>query len=242
MKYTIISLNDDRIFYKNMIRKRVQYEEIIMPGFDARSLSRESILGFLESRGLEWRGWDNAKRGEIGVWLSNFDRWELASTMDEPLIVFEDDAMPSPAFNIYMDEILEDLPEDYDFISLWIPDNQKNDYLYDIDFNENGEHIWTTRPWRTNETSKYRLNDSNRVALAFQGYGMVSLMYSPKGAAKLVDLAREVGVTGPVDCWLFQQAHKGLLEGYSCHPHFAHVVRYDNWGNASHAQHTEKAK
>jgi hypothetical protein len=140
-----------------------------------------------------------------------------------------------------MEEIVQDLPEDFDFISLWVPDNQKNDYLYDIDFDMNGRHIWTERPWRTNETSKYRLNDSNRVALAFQGYGMVSLMYSPKGAAKLVKQAQETGLTGPVDCWIFQQAHKGLLEGYSCHPHFAHVVRYDNWEGPSHVQNTEQA-
>ncbi len=237
MKYTIISLNDDRIFYKDMIRKRVKYEEILLPAVNGNIIDVQKEL---DNRGLSGP-WDNAKRGEVGVWLSNFDRWEMAAVMDTPLIVFEDDAMPSTSFNMYMDDIMEDLPDNWDFISLWIPDNQKNDYLYDIEFDEYGQHVWTNRPWRSNETSKYRVGDSNRVALAFQGYGMVSLMYSPKGAAKLVDQARETGLTGPVDCWIFQQAHKGLLEGYSCHPHFAHVVRYDNWGNVSHVQHTERA-
>lgn len=238
MKYTIITLNDDRAFYKDMIRERVKYDEIFLPAVDGKSVD---LTEEVRKRSLSVRGWDNAKQGELGVWLSNYDRWVVASGMEEPLIVFEDDAMPSPAFNMYMDDILEDLPSDYDFISLWIPDNQKNDYLYDIDFDHEGKHVWTNRPWRTNETSKYRLNDSNRVALAFQGYGMVSLMYSPKGAAKLLRLVHETGVTGPVDCWIFQQTHIGAVEGYSCHPHFAHVVRYDNWGGVSHVQHTEKA-
>ena len=239
MKYTIITLNDDRAFYKNLIRTRVRYDEIEMPAVDGRAADIDQEL---ELRDLKWVGWENAKRGEMGVWLSNFDRWKLAAGMDEPLIVFEDDAMPHPGFNIYMDEIMEHLPSDWDFISLWVPDNQKQDYLYDIEFNENGEHIWTSRPWRTNETSKYRVANSNRVALAFQGYGMVSLMYSPTGANKLVHLARQTGLTGPVDCWIFQQAHTGRVQGYSCHPHFAHVVRYDNWEGISHAQHTEKVK
>jgi GR25 family glycosyltransferase involved in LPS biosynthesis len=195
----------------------------------------------LEKRSLFIDGWTNAKQGEVGVWLSNYDRWKLASMLDEPLIVFEDDAMPHPGFNLYMDDIFRDLPPDWDFMSLWIPDNQKIDYLYDIAFDDQGKHIFLNRPWKTNETSLYRVDNSNTVALAFQGYGMVSLMYSPTGANKLLHLSRETGLTGPVDCWLFQQAHRGLVQGYSCHPHFAHVVRYDNWEGISHVQQTDKA-
>lgn len=242
MKFTIITLNDDRAFYKNLIRTRVKLEEILVPAVDARDLTLRGIDDALASRGLSLHGWPNAKRGELGVWFSNFDRWKLAAGMDEPLIVFEDDAMPSPAFNIYLHELMEDLPEDFDFCALWVPDNQKQDYFYDIDFDDEGKHIWTQRPWRDNETSKYRVGNSNRVALAFQGYGMVSLMYSPKGAAKLVERARETGLTGPVDCWIFQQAHIGQVQGYSCHPHFTHVVRYDNWEGISHVQQTERAQ
>jgi hypothetical protein len=238
LKYTIISLNDDRKFYKDLIRERVKYEEVEMAAVDGR---RIELLPEVRKRGLDVVGWGNAKLGEIGVWLSNFDRWELAAGMDEPLIVFEDDAMPSPAFNIYMEELMQDVPDDWDFVSLWIPDNQKRDFYYDIDFDEQGRHIWTTRPWRTDENSVYRLGDSRRVAVAYQGYGMVSLMYSPQGAAKLVDLARETGLTGPVDCWIFEQVHRGKVRGYACHPQFSHVVRYDNWEGTSHVQQTEKA-
>lgn len=239
MKYTIITLNDDRKFYTDMIRDRVKYEEILLPAVDGRVVDIKKEL-FI--RQLEWTGWENAKRGELGVWLSNFDRWEYAANMDEPLIVFEDDAMPSPAFNLYVDGLLEDIPDDWDFVSLWIPDNQKHDYLYDIDFDENGVHVWANRPWRNNENSIYRVEGSDRVALAYQGYGMVSLMYSPRGAAKLVELARQTGLSGPVDCWIFQQAHRGAAKGYACHPNYSHVVRYDNWEGISHVQQTEKAK
>lgn len=237
MKYTIISLNDERAFYKKLIRERVKYKEIEMPAVDGRAVD---IGVELEKRSLFVDGWPNAKQGEIGVWLSNFDRWKLATKLDEPLIVFEDDAMPHPGFNLYMEDIFADLPLDWDFFSLWVPDNQKNDYLYDIDFDENGRHVFATRPLRTNETSKYRVDNSNKVAFAYQGYGMVSLMYSPTGANKLLHLARQTGLTGPVDCWLFEQAHRGLVQGYTCHPHFAHVVRYDNWEGVSHVQLTER--
>lgn len=238
MKYTIISLNDDRSFYKELIRKRVKYEEVSLPAVDGRVVD---INKELERRSLFINGWTNAKKGEVGVWLSNYDRWKYAKHMDEPFLVFEDDAMPNVAFNMYMDDIFKDLPDDWDFFALWVPDNQKRDYLYDIDFDEHGNHIWNDRGFKDNETSNYRVENSNVVSLAYQGYGMVSLMYSPSGAAKLVELALRTGLTGPVDCWIFQQAHRGLVKGYTCHPHFTHLVRYDNWEGVSHVQHTEKA-
>lgn len=238
MKFTIISLNDDRALYKKLIRDRVKYEEIQMPAVDGRvvDISKE-----LERRSLFVEGWGNAKRGEIGVWLSNYDRWKLASSLDEPLIVFEDDAIPYEDFDSRVGKVMAELPSEWDFLSLWVPDNQRNDYLYDIDFDENGVHIWNNRPWRSNDTSKYRVNNSDIISLAYQGYGMVSLMYSPAGASKLLRLAHETGLTGPVDCWLFEQAHRGAVDGYTLHPYQTKVVGYDNWNGISHAQHTEKA-
>jgi GR25 family glycosyltransferase involved in LPS biosynthesis len=236
MKYTIISLNDERKPYKDYIRRIVDGEEIEMPAVNGMTadLSTEA-----HNRGLSPSFWGNAKLGEIGVWLSNFDRWQLASGLDEPLIVFEDDAIPDAFFNDKLNELIGELPDDWDFVALWVPDNQRQDFLYDVKYNENGHPAFNG--YVTPDKSVYRIPGASYAALVYQGYGMVSLMYSPSGGRKLVDLARTRGIDTTVDCWIFEEAHKGNLNGYAPRPEQASIVHYD-WKAASHVQLTDRIK
>lgn len=233
MKYTIISINEDRAAYKENIRKQAKFDEVLLPAVNGNEVD---VFAALEERGLRHYGWDNAKVGELGVWMSNFDRWKWAADNDETLIVLEDDAVPAPHFTPSSEAIVDALPEDWDFVSLWVPENQKVDYSYDFVYNEHGDPVITgVLPY--NE-SKYRYNFI--VGRAYQGYGMVALAYSPRGGRKLVSLAQEHGVYMPVDCWIFQQAHRGNLNGFAPTPPFANLVGYD-WVAPSHVQQTERA-
>lgn len=233
MKYTIITLNDDRALYKENIRKRVKFDEVELPAVNGSFVDLDFEMS---SRGLH-SPWGNAKKGEIGVWLSNFDRWQWAAENDETLIVFEDDAIPAPHFTHSAQAILDELPDDWDFLSLWVPDNQKVDYQYDLVYNHIGDPIiYGRKPYHESLFAHSIL-----TAHVYQGYGMVALAYSPVGGRKLVSLARQTGACTPVDCWIYQQAHLEKLNGFAPTPPFANLVGYD-WLAPSHVQQTDKAQ
>lgn len=234
MRYSIISINDDRAEYKKVIRDRVPFEEVFVPAFNAY---QESPTIGLSHRNLVLRGWGNAKKGEVGVWISNYDNWKFVSESDEPLIVFEDDAIPNEYFKWKFTAAVRELPDDWDFMALWVPDNQRLDYLYDVQYNENGHprHSGVLPP----SESKFRIEGNEIVSRVYQGYGMVALMYSPLGGKKLIDLAHSRGLDTPVDCWLYEEAHKGNLNGYAPKPDFADLVGYD-WSTPTHVQNTER--
>lgn len=236
MKYTIISLNDDRLVYKQAIRERVDGEEIELPAVDGNAIDVQKEL---DNRGIPLHGnlWGNPRRGEIGVWLSNYDRWEIAAGLNEPLMVFEDDAIVNEQFNERIAEALTQLPDDWDFMSLWVPENQLIDYQYKFVYMREMRHIYGTVP---KEHSRFR-TEHLKLARAYQGYGMVALMYSPKGGARLAQLAREQGLTGPVDCWIYERSQMGYVQGYAPHPDFADIVTYD-WSAVSHIHLTERVE
>lgn len=236
LKYTIISLNDDRKHYKDNIRKNVVFEEMHVPAYNA---NEHHPFEGIALRGLNLDPiWPNAKRGELGVWLSNYDRWKLVSTMEEPLIVFEDDAIVDNTFSEKFDAFVRQLPNGWDFAALWVPENQRQDFRYNLTYDWAGNPI--VKGMLPAERSLFAVPNSDRVALVYQGYGMVSLMYSPQGGKKLVSLAKQYGITGPVDCWIYEQAHMGNLNGYAPRPEHAEIVTYD-WSATSHVQLTERA-
>lgn len=231
MKYTIITLNDDRFDYKKKIRANVPFEEIELPAVDG---SQVDVMAELEARGLR-SNWHHAKMGEYGVWLSNFDRWQYVSEMDEPLIVFEDDAVVNEDFIDYFTAFYRELPEDFDFAALWVPDNQRIDYTYLMEYNERG----TANVVGHLEYQDSMFRVSLRCARTYQGYGMVALMYSPEGGRKLVELSRERGIDLPVDCFIFEQSNAKRVNGYAPTPLFAKIVGYD-WAAQSQVQDTER--
>jgi GR25 family glycosyltransferase involved in LPS biosynthesis len=236
-RYGIITLPDsDRVEYKKAIRRNVPYFEQPRPAFDYRV---RDPLEAIEEWGLEFRAdlWDNPKKGELAVWLSNYIRWKQAAEHG-PLIVFEDDAVVGPDFKTKFEDFMAELPGDWDFAALWVPENQRQDYLYNAVYDENGRV--EIRGFVTPERSIYRIPGNTYAALVYQGYGMVSLVYSRKGGKRLVELAHEVGITGPVDCWIYEQAHRGALKGFAPIPVMADIVEYD-WAAQSHVQQTERA-
>ncbi|SRR6266540_545880 len=234
MKFGIISLPDsDRVEYKKAIREHVHYPELPLPAFDARAYNPVDAI---ETKGLELKHW-NAKLGELGVWLSNYDRWRQAAEHG-PLIVFEDDAIVDETFTSKFEEFMSELPEHWDFAALWVPENQLQDYLYDADHTEDG--VLRVNGYKTADDSIYKIPGNLMASLVYQGYGMVSLVYSRKGGQRLVELAHERGINGPVDCWIYEQAHRGAAKGYAPLPIAADIVGYD-WAAPSHVQLTERA-
>lgn len=234
-KYTIISINDERADFKKAIRERVLYQEHSVPAVNGNAVDLHEEI---ENRGLLLQPiWANAKKGEVGVWLSNYDCWATAAEIDEPLIVFEDDAIPSPIFNYIVDDMVTHLPDDWDVFTLWVPENQLIDYQYEVEYDIHGHPLIAGTGWHGDKS--YYYIGSDRVSKTYQGYGMVANMYSPNGGRKLVDLAHNRGIDNPVDCWLFEEIHKGNLNGYAPRPGYTSIVAYD-WNAPSHVQITER--
>lgn len=239
MKYHIISINDERKSYKDNIRKHVPLPEAEWTDYNAYfTPPREGLA----ARGLEWKpDWPNPKIGEMGVWLSNYDAWKNISEMDSPCIVFEDDAVVDETFWLKFTNFIDQLPSDWDFAALWVPENQRVDYRYSLVYNHTGVPlIFGTLPY---EKSIFQVPGADRAALVYQGYGMVSLVYSPRGAEKLVNYAHSRGITGPVDCWIYEIAHmdETNVKGYAPRPEYADIVTYD-WAATSHVQLTERVE
>lgn len=218
MKYNIISINDTRYLYKKHIRETVGFEEVLIPSVDARAVNLEYEL---KRRDLFISRPEIFSIGEVGIWLSMFDCWQWAVYNDEALITFEDDAEPRPFFDEAVERFSEELPADYDFLSLWVPDNQRKDYYYDVVFDDEGEP--DIRGLR-----KDSLFDIGAfyIARAYNGYGNVATLFSPKGAQFFIDRTREVGLRTPVDCFLYQESHTERCKGYAPKPIHATAVDY----------------
>lgn len=235
MKYNIISIDDSREAYKSRIRKRVQREEVHIPAIVGRDVD---LPAEFEKRGLVYDTGALMTKGELGVWLSVFDCWQWAVDHDEELLTFEDDAVPTPNFQNLFNLFRNELPPDYGLLALWVPKNQYMDFQYDAVYDEHGTPT-NVGPNRHSALSIYNCGKI-RIARVYQGYGNVAMLYSPDGAQRLIDHAHKLGVTSPIDCWIFQRTHTGILDGYAPKPHWAaKCVDYD-WAAETTVHNTER--
>jgi GR25 family glycosyltransferase involved in LPS biosynthesis len=223
VKYNIISINDERAAYKENIRANVHLEEVHIPGINGFEVDLGEEL---EKRGIKLAHSGMFSKGEIGVWLSTFDCWQWSVDNNEELVVFEDDAIPTGTFDFQLSKLYYELPADYAFLALWIPDNQKIDYLYHVEYNDEGIPTWMGAN-KDASTSVFNIPGVTRLAKVYNGYGNVAQLYSPKGSQFFIDRVREVGIYTPVDCYLYQEAHSGRCAGYGPKPYWANLVKYD---------------
>lgn len=234
MKYTILSINDDRAEYKKVIRERVPLVEVEVPAFDA---SKKDPVAELEGRGFtvhsgpEW----HPKRGELGIWISTINAWEYCIEHGEDLVVFEDDAVPFSDFNSRLISLVGRLPHDWGFMALWVPDDQHQDYHYYVDYDKDGKAriLGSGR-----QNSQYHLDGV--LAFVYQGYGGVAVLYSPRGAQELLDQVKQRGLYCPVDCFIYMMsnAQHGTV-GYAPAPNTPKPVGYD-WLAPTTVHHTER--
>lgn len=208
-------------------------EEVKIPSVNAREVD---LLEELENRKIFVPYPGQFSLGEVGIWLSMFDCWEWALENDETLITLEDDAKPQWFFDEAVDLFIKELPRDWDFLCLWVPNDQKQDYLYNVTYNSDGMPKIFGRMSAKNSLFDY---GAQYTAKAYNGYGNVATVFSPKGAKFFIDQARKVGLYTPVDCYLYQEAHAGRCKGFSPKPEHATLVDYD-WSVPTTVHTTER--
>lgn len=241
MKYHIISINDDRITTKNMIRERVgDLEAADVESFNAYE---NDAVKFLSGEGINLRPelWI-PKVGEVGIWSSIVNCWNWCVENNEELLVFEDDARPIEGFRGEFDAFYGRLPKDYDFAAIWVPENQRNDYHGSVIYDEHGcpQPVPRYLIMDPGVESMYELSGRYPVVQVYQGYGGVSMLFSPKGSKEFLKISRKFGIYTPVDCHFYLSAHRpeDNVAGYAPHPGYL-MVEYD-WGTPTTIQTSER--
>lgn len=212
MKYFILSINDDRKSKKDAIHQKM--EEFGCPLIEGVQCVDGSRTPPEE---LELSVEPYLLKGEWGVWGSNY---QLLSHINEPTLVFEDDAILKG--NFHMDWV-ENLPEDWDFAAIWVPDNQRIDITYKQVYDS---HTGVPREVRDGEKPYEYMIDNPYFAKAYNGYGGVAIAYSKQGANKILSWIKTHKIDQPYDTWLYTSSHLGYLNGYSLKPS-KQIVDYD---------------
>jgi len=193
MDYAIFSVDDTRKHYIDNLEAGLKdWNKVKTPCVDGRipgKLHYESVwhpYRINQEAGL--------RVGHLGIWYTVLNALEYA-----PLVTFEDDALLGQNFGINFKIRTDELPEDFDFFSLFIP--RDSDHLYTQD---KSAGVWITK--------------------TYQRYGGVSMYYSEQGAAKIKQLLKEDGINDQYDNTLYRYAREGKLNGYCSKPDFTDLV------------------
>jgi hypothetical protein len=220
-----MSIDDSRIEKMNAIRHNLrEFEETLdIKYIDGRvSSNLEDARKIYTNVTKHWMG----SPGEEAIWYGQMNAWKWAAEHGD-LLVIEDDAMVELDFAEHFKSMIDDLPDDWDFFSVFIPDNQQNDFYYNVYYDKDGCPHSNGFPDRYDEGSPLYLIGSDKIARVYQGYSCVATLYSQRGAEKLLSLVDEYGIYTPVDCFLFIEAHRGHLNGYTPRPDYKRIVFID---------------
>lgn len=192
MRYTIFSVDDSRQHYiNNMLPQLEGWEHIGVSSVDGRIKEQLEHAQKDHPYPVNWP----AQLGHLGIWHSVLNALEHA-----PIVTFEDYAILGSDFQSNFNFRVRELPEDWDFFSLFLP--RDSTHLFDDRVHGRGHSICRT----------------------YQRYGGVSMYYSEKGAKKIKALLERDGLTGQYDDTLYAYSKAGELNGYCSKPSWSDLV------------------
>jgi GR25 family glycosyltransferase involved in LPS biosynthesis len=201
MKYTIVHINDrskENMDYNKSILSDFEYVKDI-EFFNGNEGNAWDVINHKEIRQDVWSPYDGRSfpplPGELGIWVSTINVWEYIIDNDiDMFLMLEDDIRISKDFVLNLQLCLNDLPKDFDFLSLYYFEEQNN-------FDEG-----------TDIGSKYI-----HKALTQYSAGQ-AMIYSNAGAKKLLKVLKRKGIQYTADCFIFRQCHEEVVNGYSVIP------------------------
>lgn len=233
--YMVMSVDDSRQSTKATLHRQMREYDNLSDKVDFVDGREHGVIEEYISKNNIKVGDGNFHWGELGVWFSSINAWKaIVASECDAVIVFEDDAAVLPLFHPMLDKIKEELPDDFDFMSLFVPPDQTYDYYYRRRFFPGGG-------WELTSNTHYALKESPNyigskyVSKAYQGYSNVAIMYSKQGAQKILDMVDEFGVNAPVDCFIFAEHLMGHLNGYSLMPVAKQIVTFVEHGTIARA-------
>ena len=222
MKYSIITVDDSRNHIKEDIRRKCHsWNEVSLDSLDARK-DKRSLQEIFKDENIPWNNGesDGFNRGEVGGWVSHYRSWKLASELNEPVVIFEDDALIPNDFTRQVEKLMKELPEGWDFLSLCIPVDQKPDYMWVNDYSDRGIPNITGK--FDKEVDSHHYVGRGKLARAYHGYGHTAVLFSPSGGRKILDLVSKYGAYTPADCFILCLSHIDELRGYAPKPKHSH--------------------
>ena len=200
MIYTIFSIDDSRLHYKNAIRYQLSnWDEVTGLTVDGtKDGVLESYANARRDYKIHLRPGGLERVGQVGIWHSVMNA--LTAAWYHPIVTFEDDAILHHNFVAEFHARSGQLPDDTDFFALFLPRDQ--------------DHVYTAD-----------MSVSPMLCKAYQRYGGVSMYYTPRGARKIIALLQRDGLTDQYDNQLFQYVKAGELNGYTSKPEYDDLVR-----------------
>ena len=130
-------------------------------------------------KGHEDNGW---KPGELGIFASNYTAWvNFAKSKYDHIILMEDDIQLSKNFNQLLNKYIDELPEDWDVFTVYIPETGNIRYKKDA--------------------KNLQIGKEN-VCKVYQSWSCLCYVVSKKGAKALIEDVK-TPVSRPLDHYLF---------------------------------------
>lgn len=209
MKFTIIHVNNraqQQMDHNIEILSEFEYVTDIS-FFNAHVGNADDVFNHKGISQETWAPYDGRAfeilPGEKGIWLSTIASLEYAARLTEPLLVLEDDVTLVEDFPERLKEYSAQLPPNFDFLSL---------YYF-------AGHNWL------DENSDCGLKGIHKSINQFSG--AQAIMYSPVGAKRILRLIQQFGIEYTSDCFIFNKAQKGILNGYSIKPDEPPMLTHD---------------
>lgn len=164
--------------------KELDTPTIIMRNVDdVKSFYKDSGIN-IDPRGFEQTGW---KPGELGIWASNIIAWETFSKTDyEFVILMEDDIVLTKEFNKKLINYIDELPDDWDVFTAFIPETGN------VRYGKNRKDLYIGK---------------DNVCKVYQSWSCLCYVVSKNGVKKLLNEIKKP-VSSPIDHYLFY--HKDL--------------------------------
>ena len=160
------------------------FEEIDTPTIvmkntdDVKNFYKKSKLK-IYPKGFEDSGW---KPGELGIWASNYTAWNnFYNSKYDHLMLMEDDIQLSGNFNKMIYKYIDELPEDWDVFTVYIP---------------------RTGNVRYKNNSKDLMIGKENVCRVYQSWSCLCYIVSKSGAEKMIRDVKNP-VSRPIDHYLF---------------------------------------
>lgn len=201
INYHIIHINDIRKPNRDSVDEILNSNKVTIPSFDARV--EGSVEKFQKDNPKFKISWDGFKIGEIGCFISHYIAWNylLNSELDE-LLIFEDDVFIDETFVKKYQLAINNVPEDYDVLSIFVDSNQHD---------------------RFKESDKINYY----ISKGYQDWSTLCYIISKQGAEKLCKYVEEIGMDHPADWFIFRKGHAGIFNVYTLPPYIKNPVNID---------------
>ena len=134
----------------------------------------------IDPKGWLEKGW---KPGELGVWASNYTAWvNFSKSNYDHIILMEDDIQLAKDFNKKLYQYIDELPEDWDVFTVYIPETGNLRYK-----NGGAKSLDIGKP---------------NVCKVYQSWSCLCYVVSKSGAKKMINDVKNP-VNRPIDHYLF---------------------------------------